>query len=63
VLKPHCSGEVVLVGHTPQANGAILDLGCLKCIDTGCYRGGWQTALVVDTWKVWQANGAGEMRR
>jgi serine/threonine protein phosphatase 1 len=63
VPKPHCSGKVAIVGHSPQATGDILDLGCLKCIDTGCYSGGWLTALEIGTGKVWQANLAGEMRR
>ena len=60
---PHYSGKAAIVGHTPQKNGEILDLGCVKCIDTFCYGGGWLTALAVDTGKVWQANTAGEMRR
>ncbi len=62
ILKPHCSGKVAIVGHTPQKSGEILDLGYLKCIDTFCHGGGWLTALEVNTGKVWQANLAGEMR-
>jgi len=38
--KPHCSGKVAIVGHTAQTNGEILDLGCVKCIDTFCHGGG-----------------------
>ena len=38
--KPHCSGKVVIVGHTAQTSGEILDLGFLKCIDTFCHGGG-----------------------
>jgi hypothetical protein len=30
----HESGKVVIVGHTSQKNGEILDLGHLQCIDT-----------------------------
>ena len=59
---PHCSGKVVIVGHTSQKNGEILDLGCVKCIDTFCYGGGWLTALEVSTGQAWQTNMAGEMR-
>ena len=59
----HCSGKVAVVGHTPQKNGEVLDLGYLKCIDTFCHGGGWLTALEVGTGKVWQANLAGEMRQ
>jgi len=63
IPKPHCSGKVVIVGHTPQRSGEILDLGYLKCIDTFCHDGGWLTALEVSTGKVWQTNLTGEMRR
>ena len=58
----HESGKIAIVGHTPQADGKILDLGYLKCIDTGCCRGGWLTALDVDSGHVWQANEQGELR-
>jgi serine/threonine protein phosphatase 1 len=59
---PHVSGKTVIVGHTPQKGGEVLDLGHLKCIDTFCYGGGWLTALDVNTGEVWQANQAGEVR-
>jgi serine/threonine protein phosphatase 1 len=59
---PHCSGKVAVVGHTPQKNGEILDLGFVKCIDTYCHGGGWLTALEVHRGQVWQANPAGELR-
>jgi serine/threonine protein phosphatase 1 len=58
----HCSGKVAIVGHTPQRNGEILDLGFLKCIDTYCYGGGWLTALEVRTGQVWQADVQGRLR-
>jgi serine/threonine protein phosphatase 1 len=58
----HFSGKTAIVGHTPQKNGEVLDLGFVKCIDTFCHGGGWLTALEVHG-KVWQANTAGEMRR
>jgi serine/threonine protein phosphatase 1 len=60
--KPHCSGKVTIVGHTPQRSGEILDLGFLVCIDTYCARGGWLTALDVGTGQVWQADRAGRLR-
>jgi serine/threonine protein phosphatase 1 len=37
--QPHDSGKVVVIGHTPQAGGEILDLGFLVCIDNDCFRG------------------------
>ncbi len=58
----HVSGKKVIVGHTPQRNGEILDLGHLLCIDTGCFAGGWLTALDVLTGQCWQANNLGELR-
>ncbi len=59
---PHCSGKTAVVGHTCQVNGQIGDLGHLKCIDTGCYRDGWLTALDVSSGRIWQANQQGELR-
>jgi serine/threonine protein phosphatase 1 len=60
--KEHFSGKSVIVGHTSQKSGEILDLGFLKCIDTYCYGGGWLTALEVNTGLVWQANQQGLLR-
>jgi hypothetical protein len=60
---PHESGKIVIVGHTAQKSGEILDLGHVKCIDTYCYGGGWLTALDVHTEEVWQADREGNMRR
>jgi serine/threonine protein phosphatase 1 len=56
LAKPHSSGKIAVVGHTPQWSGQILDLGFLLCIDTNCHRGGWLTALDVGTGQVWQTN-------
>src|SRR5439155_12753404 len=60
--SPHYSGKVAVVGHTPQLNGEVLDLGFLVCIDTNCTRGGWLTALETDTGRVRQADRAGRLR-
>ncbi len=62
-LRPHFSGKTVVVGHTPQVKGEILDLGFLIGIDTDCFRGGWLTALDVATGEIIQANQKGEVRR
>jgi serine/threonine protein phosphatase 1 len=59
---PHCSRKVVVVGHTAQRTGEVLDLGFLICIDTNCARGGWLTALDTSTGSIWQANRAGGLR-
>ncbi len=39
----------------------ILDLGYLKCIDTGCGFGGLLTALDVASGRTWQADEAGRV--
>jgi serine/threonine protein phosphatase 1 len=57
----HCSGKIVIAGHSSQKTGEILDLGYLVCIDTYCYGGGWLTALDVDTRQIWQTNSQGEL--
>ena len=61
--KRHSSWKTAVVGHTPQRNGEILNLGCVLCIDTLAHGGGWLTALEVEPGRrVWQANEVGEMR-
>ena len=62
-LKPHCSGQPVVLGHTPQPDGDILDLGYAVLIDTDCWAGGWLTALEVGGDRVVQANRKGRVRR
>ena len=62
-LRPHCSGKTVVVGHTPQPDGAIQDLGFLVGIDTDCCRGGWLTAFDVSTGQTIQADQSGRVRR
>jgi serine/threonine protein phosphatase 1 len=58
----HYSGKTAIVGHTPQKNGRILDLGHLKCIDTGCGHGGLLTALDVNSGRIWQVDESGATR-
>lgn len=53
---------MAVVGHTPQLSGEVLDLGFLVCIDTNGARGGWLTALDVDSGQVWQADVRGRLR-
>jgi serine/threonine protein phosphatase 1 len=59
---PHVSGKTLIVGHTSQKSGEILDLGHVVCIDTYCYGGGWLTALDVHNDEVWQVNEQGKPR-
>lgn len=60
--KCHSSGKTAIVGHTFQQSGDILDVGYLKCIDTGCCKGGWLTALNVMDDQIWQVDSAGSSR-
>ena len=60
---PHQSGKTVIVGHSSQKDGEILDLDHIKCIDTYCYGGGWLTALDVNTDQLWQVDRDGRPRR
>jgi serine/threonine protein phosphatase 1 len=59
---PHCSGKVLVCGHTQQRSGLPLNLGHLVCIDTWAYGDGWLTCLDVRTGRVWQANQSGRVR-
>ena len=59
---PHLSGKTVVVGHTEQKAGEILDLGHLVCLDTYCREYGWLTALDLHSGTSWQANRWGALR-
>jgi serine/threonine protein phosphatase 1 len=68
-LEPHQSGKIVVVGHTEQRNGEIVDLGFVNCIDTACCRYGWLTAIEVNSANgfrlgsnMWQASAWGVLR-
>ena len=52
----HRSGKIAVVGHTPQPS--VLDLGFLKCIDTGCGHGGPLTALDVSSGELFVDQGS-----
>jgi len=59
---PHCSGKVVVCGHTQQRSGLPLNLGHAVCIDTAAYANGWLTCLDVTTGLIRQANKSGRVR-
>lgn len=63
IPDPHCSGKPAIVGHTPNKEGRIFDLGYLKCIDTYCYGGKWLTALEANTGQIWQADNEGRLQK
>jgi serine/threonine protein phosphatase 1 len=55
IPRPHCSGKIAVLGHTPQPGPQFLYLGYLMCVDTGCCYGGWLTAVDVESGQVWRA--------
>lgn len=59
---PHCSGKVMICGHTSQRSGLPLSLGHAVCIDTWVYGKGWLTGLDTATGRFWQANQLGQTR-
>jgi serine/threonine protein phosphatase 1 len=59
---PHCSGKVLVCGHTQQRSGLPLNLGHAVCIDTWAYGSGWLTCLDAATGRIWQANQEGRVR-
>ena len=63
IPPPHECGKTAIVGHTPQDNGNIRDLGHVKIIDTFCYGDGWLTAFDVDRETGWQVRDSGEIRK
>lgn len=60
---PHYSGKRAYVGHTPQPDGEVLNLGHVVCVDTYCFGGGWLTALDLDSHAMFQASKHGHLRR
>jgi serine/threonine protein phosphatase 1 len=59
---PHCSGKIMVCGHSEQRSGSPLVLDHAISIDTFCYGGGWLTCLDVLSGQIWQANQDGESR-
>lgn len=63
VPDPHFSGKHVFLGHTPQPNGNIGWYGHFTCIDTGCFAGGWLSAVDVNSLESWQVSKQGHLRQ
>lgn len=63
VPPPHQNGKIAVVGHTPQVDGSVRDLGHLILLDTYCFGGMWLTALDLTNGVVYQANEAEELYR
>jgi len=62
VPPPHANGKIAVVGHTPQSEGDVLNLGHLLAIDTYCYGDQWLSAVDVESGMIWQANNRGDLR-
>ena len=60
--EPHCSGKIMVCGHSAQRSGLPLNDGHSVCIDTWAHGDGWLTCLDIASGTVWQANEAGETR-
>lgn len=56
VHRPHCSGKIVVHGHTAQKSGQPFINGHSICLDTWCYGKGWLTCLDVGAGILHQAN-------
>ena len=62
VPPPHANGKIAVVGHTPQPDGDVVNLGHILGIDTYCYGDQWLSAVDVDSGMIWQANNRGNLR-
>ena len=60
--EPHCSGKIMVCGHTAQRSGRPAHNSNSICIDTWAHGEGWLTCLDVESGAVWQANEAGDKR-
>lgn len=59
----HCSGKIIVCGHSVQGNG-VPSLGAnALCLDTGACCGGWLSCLDLNSGKCWQANEQGKIRK
>ena len=60
--RAHCSGKIMVCGHTAQQNGLPLATEHAVCLDTRCFARGWLSCLEPASERVWQANERGETR-
>jgi len=59
---PHSSGRRVICGHTPQMSGLPKVFDGWVCLDTAACKGGWLTALNLETNELFQSQQGGEYR-
>jgi serine/threonine protein phosphatase 1 len=60
--EPHCSGKIMVCGHTIQGDARPMNDGHAICIDTWAFGSGWLSCLDVESGTVWQANEQGDRR-
>jgi hypothetical protein len=62
-MRAPFSGEIVIVGHTAQTSGCVLDVGVVKVIETDAFGGGLLTSREGPSGPVSQTNGHRRIRR
>ncbi|AKT43653.1 metallophosphoesterase family protein [Chondromyces crocatus] len=60
---PHCSGKIMVCGHTAQRDGRPMNIGHAICIDTWACGGAWLTCLDVTSGRLWQASQRGKVQQ
>jgi serine/threonine protein phosphatase 1 len=60
--EAHCSGKIMVCGHTAQQSGKPCSNEHSICIDTWAHGGGWLSCLDVESGTIWQANESGDRR-
>ena len=60
--EQHCSGKVMVCGHTPQQTGLPASNDHSICIDTWVYGSGWLSCFDIESGMIWQANEVGDTR-
>lgn len=61
--RPHCSGKVMICGHTAQKSGLPVVTRHAICLDTWVVGKGWLSCLDVDSGLVTQADQSRRIRR
>lgn len=61
VPEPHQNGKIAVVGHTPQTDGSVRDVGHLILLDTFCFGGMWLSAIDFTNGVVWQSDQEGQI--
>src|SRR5207244_1934737 len=59
----HCSGKIMVCGHTPQKSGLPSFNGNAICLDTWASGRGWLSCLHVESGTIWQTNEQGKTRQ